>query len=142
MSLFNISYGEMRMIVFICKYMKIYIYHHLLSSPSPLPSSLCTLPGKPLKKWWLEYVYRFRSGRRESLSNCRMKLILKFCPWQRADFMDRLSSTTLLPIVRGNIYSSFFTFSQSIENFHFTIQEGKASSQPMPFQKRSDSSQQ
>lgn len=39
MSLFNISDGEMRKIVFVHKYMKIYIYNHLLSSPYLLVSA-------------------------------------------------------------------------------------------------------
>lgn len=33
-----------------------------------------------------------------------------FAKLQRADFKDRLSSTASLPVVKGNIYSLFFTF--------------------------------
>lgn len=45
----------------------------------------------------------------------RMKLILKFCPWQpllsfRELTSNRVSGTACLSVDRGNIYSAFFTF--------------------------------
>lgn len=83
------------------------------------------IPGKPLKILWLEYICRLRSWGRKSCCKSKNEAYSKILPLaafaklQRADFKDRLSSTTNLPVVKDNIYSSFLHISIKCREFLF-----------------------
>lgn len=93
------------------------MYSHLL--PSLSSTSLCRCFQESLFKkkkkcdWSLYAGSEVEEG--EVAVKARMKLILKFCPWQpllsfRELTSNRVSGTACLSVDRGNIYSAFFTF--------------------------------